>query len=100
MKTENTEKSIGADRGQTWAGNELTVEVFSPRFPQPKKFTWAKSLLVGQAADEAAKVFGYETGNPTFQDKTGQILERDKTLVESGIHDFDQLELTDKGGGV
>lgn len=78
----------------------LTVEVFSPRFTQPKKFTWSKSLQIGQAADEAAKAFNYEAGTPTFQNKDGKVLDRDKTLTESGVRDFDQLELTDKGGGV
>ena len=100
MNSANVENSVNVDNGHVVGGNELTVEIFSPRSPQPKKFTWAKSLQVGQAADEAAKAFGYEAGNPTFQDKTGQVLERDKTLIESGIQDFDRLELTDKGGGV
>ena len=81
-------------------GGELTVEVFSPRVSEPKKFTWLKELLVGKAADEAAKVFDYEAGTPTFQDKAGRVLDRGNTLIEAGVQDFDRLELTDKGGGV
>ena len=76
------------------------VEVFSPRVPEPKKFTWSKSLRVGDAADQAAKAFDYEAGTPTFQNKDGKVLDRDKTLIEANVRDFDQLELTDKGGGV
>lgn len=82
------------------SGNELTVEVFSPRSPEPRKFTWPKSQLVGDAADEAAKAFGYERGTPTFQNKEKLDLPRDKTLVEAGVTDFDTLKLTDTGGGV
>ena len=80
--------------------NELTVEVYAPRSPEPKKFTWPKSTLVGVAADEAAKAFGYETGTPTFQDKENLDLPRDKTLSEVGVRDHDTLKLTDSGGGV
>ena len=80
--------------------NSLTVEVFAPRSPEPKKFTWPKSLLVGAAADEAAKEFGYARGTPTFQNKEKLDLPRDKTLLESGVRDFDTLKLTDLGGGV
>ncbi len=90
--TATADRAVGA--------GELTVEVFSPRVPQPKKFSWTKSLRVGEAADEAAKEFDYEAGNPTFQNKDGKVLDREKTLIEEGVRDFDRLELTDKGGGV
>ena len=100
MVTQGNKGSALADHGPTGGGDELTVEVFSPRIPEPMKFTWLKSLKVGDAADKAAKAFGYEAGNPTFIDKAKQVLERDKTLFEAGIQDFDTLELTDKGGGV
>ena len=81
-------------------GAELTVEVFSPRVPEAKKFTWAKSLEVGDAADEAATAFHYEAGKATFINKDGKVLKREETLIEAGVQDLDQLELTDKGGGV
>ena len=55
---------------------------------------------MGDAAGQAAKTFGYEAGNPTLLDKAGRVLDRDKTLSEVGVWDFDTLELTDKGGGV
>ena len=35
------------DRNPAGGGGELTVEVFSPRVSEPKKFTWSKSLKVG-----------------------------------------------------
>ena len=100
MSMQGNDGPANADRDRAGGGGELTVEVFSPRVPQPKKFTWSKSLRVGEAADEAAKAFDYEAGTPTFQNKAGQVLDREKTLIEAGIRDFDQLELTDKGGGV
>lgn len=79
---------------------ELTLEIYSPREPESKKFHWSKLITVGEAADQAAKAFNYEAGNPTFVDKAGHVFDRDKTLLETGIQDFDVLELTDKGGGV
>ena len=82
------------------SAGELTVEVFSGRVTNSKKFTWSKSLLVGKAADEAASAFNYEAGSPTFQNKDKKVLDREKTLLDAGVRDFDQLELTDKGGGV
>ena len=100
MVAQVNEGSAVADRNDAGGGGELTVEVFSPRVSEPKKFTWSKSLKVGEAADEAAKAFNYEAGNPTFVDKSGHVLDRDKTLFEAGVQDFDKLELTDKGGGV
>ena len=100
MVAQANEGSVIADRDYTGDGGELTVEVFSPRVPEPVKFNWSKSLKVGDAADEAAKAFGYEAGNPTFLDKAEHVLDRDKTLSEAGVRDFDKLELTDKGGGV
>ena len=100
MDVQTNDGSAGADRDHLGDDGELTVDVFSPRVPESKKFTWAKSLKIGEAADEAAKAFGYEAGNPTFQDKDRKVLNREKTLIEAGVRDFDQLELTDQGGGV
>lgn len=100
MVAQANEGSATADRNAAGGGGELTVLVYSPRVPEPQKFTWSKSLKVGDAADQAAKAFNYEAGNPTFVDKSDHVLDRDKTLVEAGVRDFDNLELTDKGGGV
>ena len=80
--------------------DNLIVEVFSPRDPDPKKFTWPKTTLVGTAADEAAKAFKYEAGAPTFQNKDRKVLDRSETLAAAGVQPFDVLELTDTGGGV
>ena len=100
MIAEDKEGSVTADRNAAGGGGELIVEVYSPRVPEPKKFTWSKSLKVGEAADQAAKAFDYEAGNPTFIDQAEHVLDREITLFEAGVRDFDKLELTDKGGGV
>lgn len=92
--------SSSDDRDPIKGSGDLTVEVFSPRVPEPKKFTWPKSRKVGEAADEAAKAFHYEAGTPTFLDKNERVLDREKSLFDAGVRDFDKLELTDKGGGV
>ena len=84
----------------TKSDNDLTIEVRAPRDPDPKKFVWPKSTLVGTAADEAAKEFGYEAGTHSFRNKEKVVLPRDKTLFEADVHDFDTLTLTNTGGGV
>ena len=85
----------------TKSDNDVTVEVFAPRNPEPRKFTWPKSTSVGAAADEASKAFGYEAGGtPTFQTKDKIDLSRKLTLADAGIQSLDQLTLTDTGGGV
>jgi hypothetical protein len=99
MSAESNLRPSTVERTGT-GGGELVVEVFSPRYPEPRKFEWPKSLRVGEAAEEAAKAFGYEAGTPTLQTKDGRVLDREKTLLEAGVRDFDQLELTDHGGGV
>ena len=78
---------------------ELDVEVFAPRFPDPRPFTWNKHVLVGEAADEAAAAFGYAGGTPSLA-KGGRALDRAKQLVAAGVRDGDTLELVDVGGGV
>ncbi len=100
MVVQANEGSEMKNRDFTGDGGKLTFEVFSPRVPESKKFTWSKSLRVGDAAVLAAKAFGYEAGNPTFIDNAGNVLDHDKTLSGAGVRDFDKLELTDKGGGV
>ena len=84
----------------TKSDNDLTIEVRAPRDTEPKKFVWSKSTLVGAAADEAAKEFGYEAGTHSFRNKEKVVLPRDKALFEAGVQDFDTLTLTNTGGGV
>jgi hypothetical protein len=79
--------------------HEIKVEVLAPRSPEPKWFIWAKTKLVGEAAAEAAKAFGYTAGHPGFM-KKGKVLDNQKTLEAAGVRDCDRLELTDTGGGV
>ena len=100
MNVQTNDGSAGADRDHLGGAGELTVEVFSPRVLDPKKFIWAKSHEVGKAADEAARAFRHEAGTPTFQNQDKKVLRREKCLIEEGVRDFDQLELTDQGGGV
>lgn len=88
--------------GQTGQKNDhqITVLVFAPRSPQPREFTWRKTVKVGAAADEAARAFGYEAGTPTFQNAQEEVLDRNKPLVAEKVRDGDTLELVDCGGGV
>lgn len=79
--------------------NEITVSVRAPRALEPKEFTWGKTVKVGEAAKEAAEVFGYSAGTPTFQ-KGEDILDRNKPLVAEKLGDGDVLDLVDAGGGV
>lgn len=79
---------------------EITVRVFAPRVTEPKRFTWPVSKKVGEAAKEAAVAFGLTGGNPTLGNKEGQPYNRDQTLKEAHIHDHQELELLDAGGGV
>ena len=81
-------------------GATLTVEVCAPRSIEPKEFTWAKNMLVSEAADQAAQAFGYEDGTPTFQNVEDEVLDRSKNLVSQGIRDGDKLEIVDSGGCV
>jgi hypothetical protein len=81
---------------------ELTIVVHAPRSPQPKTFTWAKTMKVGDAAKEAATAFGYAAGNPGLQtlDTPPRPLDNNKPLVAEHLKDGDELEITDTGGGV
>ena len=80
----------------------LDVTVFAPRAPEPKHFSWAKTMKVGDAAKEAALAFGYSGGNPGLQTlgEGAEVLDPDKPLVAAKVKDGDQLELTDRSGGV
>ena len=80
--------------------HSITVTVVAPRDPNPKRFTWPKTMQVGEAAAEAAAAFGYEPGNPSFVNAAGEVLDRNKPLVAEHVEDGDQLELVDVGGGV
>jgi len=79
--------------------DDVTVEVFAPRQAEPRKFTWELTKLVGDAAREAAKAFGYEGGDPTLGHGE-KIFKRDETLAAAHVHDGEKLELLDVGGGV
>ena len=79
---------------------EVTVRVFSPREPDPRTFTWRKTIKVGEAAAEAAVAFGIVGGTPTFRNAKKEVLDRDKPLVAEKVRDGDELELVDIGGGV
>lgn len=80
--------------------HEVTVKVFAPRTPEPKTFTWSVELLVGEAAKQAAVAFGLTGGNPTLGNKEGQPYPRNETLKQVHIHNHQELELLDAGGGV
>ena len=89
-----TAKETGKDK------QDVEVLVFSPRNPDDRReFTWSKHLTVGEAAVEAATVFGYSGGQPTLA-KDGKPLDRTKQLVAEHVKDGDVLELIDAGGGV
>ena len=78
----------------------ITVSVFEPSQPEPKSFTWQKTMKVAEAAREAAQAFGLAAEDPTFQNADGEILDRGKPLVAAGVRDGDRLELVSAGGGV
>lgn len=83
------------DRGR----QTLRVRVFAPRSPKPKAFEWARQMLVGAAAAEAAAAFGYTGGTPALS-RDDRVLDPTLTLQRAGVKDRDKLELLDKGGGV
>lgn len=82
--------------------HQLTLLIHAPRSPDPKRFTWAKTMKVGDAAKEAAKAFGYAAGNPGLQtlESPPRLLDNNKPLVAEHLKDGDELEITDTGGGV
>lgn len=59
-------------------------------------------MIVGDAAKQAAKAFGYVAGNPGFQTFTDppKVLDNSKTLEAERVHCGEKLELVDTGGGV
>ncbi len=78
----------------------LHVTVFSPRTPEPRHYTWEPSLLVGEAARQAATDFGHTGGTPGFQNREQRVLDNQKSLRAEGVRNGDQLELIDTTGGV
>src|SRR5690242_19797492 len=80
--------------------DDVTVQVFSPRTPNPRSYTWPKNKVVGEAAREAANDFGQTGGTPGFQNSEKRVLDNSKRLVAEGVKDGDKLELVDTSGGV
>jgi hypothetical protein len=78
----------------------ITVTVYAPSSTDPKQFTWAKVMKVGDAAEEAARAWGLTAEAPTFQNKADEVFDRQKPLVACGVRDGDTLELVSAGGGV
>jgi hypothetical protein len=81
---------------------DVTVTVFAPRSPEPKDFTWPKTLKVSEAARQAADAFGYQGGNPGLQttDEPPRVMDNNKPLVAEHVTDGSELEIVDTGGGV
>ena len=80
--------------------NQVEVVVYAPNQPDPKHFKFGDEELVGAAAQQAAAVFGYAVGNPSFQVADGRVLDRTVTLKAADVHNGQKLELVDAGGGV
>lgn len=79
----------------------ITVTVFAPVHPDPKRFRFRLSTTVGAAARIAAEEFGYDANStPSFSTADGVILDRNLTLEAAGVKRRDELELVDVGGGV
>lgn len=96
-------KAVDEGKGQVGKDKAtLDVIVFAPRAPDPKNFSWAKTIKVSEAAQEAALGFGYAGGNPGLQTlgEGSHVLDPNKPLVAEHVKDGDKLELTDRSGGV
>ncbi|HVA05206.1 MAG TPA: hypothetical protein VNG12_00530 [Acidimicrobiales bacterium] len=78
----------------------VVLIVFAPKELEPKRFRFRLDETVGDAAKAAAKKFEYEVGTPSFQTKDGTVLDRSVTLRAAGVHNREELELVDAGGGV
>jgi hypothetical protein len=78
----------------------LHLKIFSPREPDPRDFSFARTDSVGAAARSVADAFGYTGGNPSLQNADGEVLNRDESLVAAHVHEGATLELVDVGGGV
>ena len=81
-------------------GHAITVKVYVPTCLDARSFTWNRSEIVGEAADEVAEAFGIKAEDPTFQTKCDSILDRSQTLQDAGVKEGDKLEFVSPGGGV
>ena len=81
-------------------GPTITVTIYVPSSTDPKQFSWPKTIKVGEAAAEAASVWGIDSEAPSFQNAADEVLDRQKPLVAAGVRDGDTLELVSAGGGV
>jgi hypothetical protein len=79
--------------------DKFHVRVLAPTVHQPREFAFPRDEVVGSAAAEAATAFDLHPTSPSFE-RQGGVLDRSLTLEAAGVHDGDELELVDVGGGV
>ncbi len=79
---------------------EIHLHVNSPIDPHSREIAFPAADTIGAAATEAAKDFGHEGDDYTFQERDGQVLDRSITLTEAGLHNGDHVEIVNAGGGV
>lgn len=87
---------MNAEHGEQ---HKFHVRVLAPSEPHPKTFAFEGNEVVGTAATEAATEFGLHPTAPSFELR-GTVLDRTITLEAAGVHNGDELELVDVGGGV
>jgi hypothetical protein len=81
--------------------DKLNVRVLAPSEHKPRHFTFPASESVGDAAASAAADFGLHPQSPSFERESDDVvLDRTITLEAAGLHNGDELELVDVGGGV
>jgi len=90
----------GQQDGDHHPRSNVVLIVFAPKEPEPKRFRFPFDEFVGDAAKVAAEKFEYEVGTPSFQRMDGTVLDRSVTLRAAGVHNREELELVDAGGGV
>ena len=78
--------------------HELTLKVATPRWLEPHTYTWPWQTLVGAAAEQAARDAGMG-GTPTFA-VGDRKLDRNQTLHQAELHNNEEVEVVDVGGGV
>jgi hypothetical protein len=79
--------------------DNLNVRVLAPSEHNPRHFTFPGTDSVGDAATEAATGFGLHPTSASFE-RDGVALDRTVSLEDAGVHNGDELELVDVGGGV